>query len=245
MEPLSNKRGKFWLKAEDKKRKRDATPKASKPTTPKPTPKRASKKKSPPHLVDEPVIPPENVTGEDLLNMTFAEYEKLSAAQVAQDAAKAAQEDEKAKNVDAATGGDSMKETLVEGVVHTDSSETDTDIDVTQMAPTMYVSGKFKIKGPSRKKKGSDEEDAPYVPTAAEAKKVKRGRGIKRSAKPSGATPQKQKIRKIVVKPIKDKANDSSKALEKVSVEVPIVEAQVHVPTPPRSHVQQSIPFQA
>ncbi|KAM0041824.1 hypothetical protein Hdeb2414_s0011g00370791 [Helianthus debilis subsp. tardiflorus] len=174
--------------------------------------------------------------------MTFSKYEKLSTAQ---DATKAAQEAEKAKNVKAAAGGESVKETLVEGVVHMDSSEIDTDIDVTQMAPTTYVSGKFKIKGPSRKKKGSDEEDVPYVPTAAEPEKVKRGRGIKRSAKPSCATPRKQKIRKIVVKPVKDKANDYSKAPVKVSVEVPIVEAQVHVPTPPISLVQQSVPLQA
>ncbi|KAJ0466719.1 hypothetical protein HanIR_Chr14g0675321 [Helianthus annuus] len=240
MEPFSNKCGKFWLKAEDKKRKRDITPKASKPTTPKPAPKRASKKKSSPHLVDELVVPPENVTGEDLLNMTFAEYEKLSAAQVAQDAAKAAQEAEKAMNVEATTGGDTVKEVLVEGVVHTYSSETANDIDVTQIAPTMYVSGKFKIKGPSRKKKGSDEEDVPYMPTAAEAEKVKRGRGIKRSAKPSGATPRKQKVRKIVVKTVKDKAGESSKVLEKVTIEVPVVEAQVHVPSPPRSSIQES-----
>ncbi|KAJ0764829.1 hypothetical protein HanPI659440_Chr08g0296561 [Helianthus annuus] len=123
MEPFSNKRGKFWLKAEDKKRKRDAIPKASKPTTPKPAPKRPSKKKSPPHLGDEPVVPPENVTGDNLLIMTFAEYERLSAARVAQDAAKAAQEAEKAKNAEAMAGGEAVKETLVEGVVHTDSSE--------------------------------------------------------------------------------------------------------------------------
>ncbi|KAF5765217.1 hypothetical protein HanRHA438_Chr15g0713501 [Helianthus annuus] len=148
MEPFANKHGKFWLKAEDKKRKRDTIPKTSKSTTPKAIPKRSSKKKSPPHLVDEPDdVPPENVT-----------------VTAAQDAAKAAQEAEKAKqaggeNVEAAAGGETVGETLVEGVVHTDSSETDTDIDVTQLAPTTYVSGKIKIKGPSRKKMGSDEED--------------------------------------------------------------------------------------
>ncbi|MFS7911137.1 hypothetical protein Hanom_Chr02g00114501 [Helianthus anomalus] len=52
---------------------------------------------------------------------------------------------------------------LKEGVVHMDSSETKSEIDVTQLSPTTYVSGKIKIKGPSRKKKASDEEDAPYV----------------------------------------------------------------------------------
>ncbi|KAJ0942034.1 hypothetical protein HanPSC8_Chr03g0087121 [Helianthus annuus] len=228
MESFSNKRGKFWLKAEDKKKKRDTTPKASKPATPKPAPKRASKKKSPPHLVDEPAIPPQNVTetGEEILNMSFAEYEVLSATQVARDAKKAkSAEQAGGENVKATTGGESVKETVVEGVVHTDSSETDTYINVTQIALTTYVSGKFKIKGPSRKKKGSDEEDAPYVPTDAEAAKSKRGRGIMRSAKPTGPTPRKQKAQKIVIRPLKDKACDFLKAPENVTEEVPIVEA--------------------
>ncbi|MFS7946082.1 hypothetical protein Hanom_Chr06g00531841 [Helianthus anomalus] len=177
MEPFSNKRGKFWLKVEDKKKKSDTTPKASKPTTPKATPKRSSKKKSPPLLVDEPDVPPENVneTGDDIFNMTFDEYEKISVAQVAREAEK--------------------------------------------------------------QNKLVDEEDAPYVPTTAEAEKLKRGRGIKRSAKPTSATPRKQKIRNIVVKVVKDKTGESSKVLEKVSIEEPIVEAQVHVHTPPRSPI--------
>ncbi|KAJ0625909.1 hypothetical protein HanLR1_Chr01g0006091 [Helianthus annuus] len=150
---------------------------------------------------------------------------------------------ELAKSADQA-GGEEVKETEVEGVVHTDSSATDLDIDVTQMAPTHYVSGKFKLKGPFKKKKGSDEDDAPYVPTEAEARKVKRGRGIKRSAKPIGGTPRKSKVRKIVIKPLKGKADDSSKAPEKVIEEVPIIEAQVHVPSPPRSPIHESIPIQ-
>ncbi|MFS7911138.1 hypothetical protein Hanom_Chr02g00114511 [Helianthus anomalus] len=49
MEPFLTKRGKFWLKVEDKKRKRYTTPKASKSTTPKAAPRRSSRKKSPPH----------------------------------------------------------------------------------------------------------------------------------------------------------------------------------------------------
>ncbi|MFS7964309.1 hypothetical protein Hanom_Chr08g00748711 [Helianthus anomalus] len=41
------------------------------------------KKKSPPRLVDEPIIPPTDVIkeGVDLLKMSFTEYEKLSSAQ--------------------------------------------------------------------------------------------------------------------------------------------------------------------
>ncbi|MFS7978176.1 hypothetical protein Hanom_Chr10g00912511 [Helianthus anomalus] len=183
MEPFYNKRGNFRLKGEDKKRKRNVTPKALKPATPKHAPKKASKKKYLPHLVDEPATPPDfvNVEGEGT------------------------------------TGGESVKETFVEDVVHTDSSATDLDIHVTQVAPTHYVSGIYKLKGPSRKRKGSDEDDAPYVPTDAEAGKVKKGRGIKRSAKPIDATPRKSKVQKILIKPLKEKACDSSKAPEKVT----------------------------
>ncbi|KAF5768540.1 hypothetical protein HanRHA438_Chr14g0648171 [Helianthus annuus] len=77
------------------------------------------KKKSPPRLVDEPVISPTDVInqGVDLHKMSFADYEKLSTAQGAQDAVKT---DE---NVEA--GGEGVKETFVKGEVHTDSSETE------------------------------------------------------------------------------------------------------------------------
>ncbi|KAF5810223.1 hypothetical protein HanRHA438_Chr04g0176581 [Helianthus annuus] len=108
------------------------------------------KKKSPPHLVDEPLIPPQEVIdqGIDLLKMSFADYEKLSTAQVDKDAAKTTE------NVEA--GGEGLKETFVEGEVHTDSSETESENDLTQMAPTSYVSGKLKLKKIPKKKKASD-----------------------------------------------------------------------------------------
>ncbi|KAJ0447818.1 hypothetical protein HanLR1_Chr17g0668171 [Helianthus annuus] len=222
MELFANKRGKFLLKAEDKKRKKDSTPKVSKSTTPKAAPKRLTKKKSPPHLVDKPVdVPPENVyvTGDDILQMTFDEYEKIVTAQVALEAEKAKNDEQVGgENVEATTGGETVKEKLVEGVVHTDSSKIESDIDVTQLAPTTYVCGKIKIKGPSRKKKGSDEEDASYVPTPTEAEKLKKCRGMKRSAKPTGETPRKQKIRKTTSKAVKGKSGESVKALEKVAV---------------------------
>ncbi|MFS7947366.1 hypothetical protein Hanom_Chr06g00547461 [Helianthus anomalus] len=90
------------------------------------------KKKSPPHLVDEPVITPQEIIekGVDLLNMSFVVYKSLSTSQVAKDAAKAAE------NVETEAGGESLKETFVEGEVYTDSSETKSEIDLTQMAPT-------------------------------------------------------------------------------------------------------------
>ncbi|XP_021975040.1 calponin homology domain-containing protein DDB_G0272472-like [Helianthus annuus] len=123
------------------------------------------KKKSPPHLVDDPVISPQEVIDQrvDLLKMSFADYEKLSTAQ---DAAKTAE------NVEA--GGESLKETFVEGEVHTDSSETESDTDPTKIAPTSYISGKFKLKKSPKKKKASDEEDATYEPTPVEKEKLKK-----------------------------------------------------------------------
>ncbi|MFS7926508.1 hypothetical protein Hanom_Chr04g00297861 [Helianthus anomalus] len=74
------------------------------------------KKKSPPRLVDEPVIPPTDVIkeGVDLLKMSFANYEKLSTAQGAQDVTKTGD------NVGAS--GENVKETFIEGQVHTDLS---------------------------------------------------------------------------------------------------------------------------
>ncbi|KAJ0433898.1 hypothetical protein HanPSC8_Chr17g0774321 [Helianthus annuus] len=249
MELFANKRGKFLLKAEDKKRKKDSTPKVSKSTTPKDAPKRLTKKKSPPHLVDKPVdVPPENVyvTGDDILQMTFDEYEKIATAQVALEAEKAKNDEQVGgENVEATTGGETVKEKLVEYVVHIDSSKIESDIDVTQLAPTTYVCGKIKIKGPSRKKKGSDEEDASYVPTPTEAEKLKKCRGMKRSAKPTGETPRKQKIRKTTSKAVKGKSGESVKALEKVIVEEPVVQAEIHVPIPPVYPIQVSIPVQA
>ncbi|KAF5785965.1 hypothetical protein HanRHA438_Chr10g0447231 [Helianthus annuus] len=166
MKPFYNKRGNFWKKIVEIKKKR-ATPKVAKSPTPKPAAKRISKKKSPPRLVDEPIdLPPENVDvtviGEPFLN--------ISVEHAAADAAKIAE---------AATGGEAQKETFVEGEVHSDSSATVSDIDITQMAPTLFKSGKFTLKGASNKKKKSDEDDVPYVLTEEEAGKSRKSRGMK------------------------------------------------------------------
>ncbi|MFS7986719.1 hypothetical protein Hanom_Chr11g01013611 [Helianthus anomalus] len=213
------------LKVEHKKRKRVDTTRTPKDSIPKAAPKRTSKKKSPPHLVDEPdEVQPGNVNVES-------------------DAAKAAQEAEKAKNAEK-FGGENVEmveETFVEGVVHIDSSETECDIDVTQIAPTTGVSGKIRMTGPSRKMKNSDEEDASYVPTT-EAEKLKKGRGImKRKAKRTGATPRKHKIRKTTAKVVKDTIGECLQAPETVTMDEQIVQAEIHIPTPPTSPIQESI----
>ncbi|MFS7953290.1 hypothetical protein Hanom_Chr07g00616791 [Helianthus anomalus] len=147
------KKLRFWFVKDEKKKR---TPKVS---TPKVVIKgnnvnicvaETKKKKSPPRLIDKSVIPPTDVIkeGVDLLKMSFADHEKLSTAQGTQ----GDQEAEKiAENIKA--GGEGVKETFVEGQVHTDSSETESDFDLTKIAPTPYVSGKQKLKKLPKKKK--------------------------------------------------------------------------------------------
>ncbi|MFS8034934.1 hypothetical protein Hanom_Chr17g01587041 [Helianthus anomalus] len=183
MQQFVPKKTRWWVKKDEKQKKRTPTARTPKATTPKAAPKRASKKqKSPPHLIDEPdEVSSENVnvTGDDIFNMAFDEYGQIAAVQVAQEAEKSKNAEQVGgKNVEAAAGGETVKETLVEGEVHTDSSDTEREIDVTKMAPTTYVSGKFKIKGPSRKKKGSDNEDTTYEPLAVEKKKLLKRKGL-------------------------------------------------------------------
>ncbi|KAJ0794828.1 hypothetical protein HanPI659440_Chr04g0143521 [Helianthus annuus] len=140
----------------------------------------STKRKSPPGLVDESVILPTDLIkdGADLLKMSFAEYEKRSAAAGAEivnvEVQKTAENVEKtAENIEAA--GEGVKETHVEGLVYTDSSATESDeIDPTKIAPTSYVSGKQKFKGSPKKKKASDEEDATYEPTPKRRRKFLR-----------------------------------------------------------------------
>ncbi|KAJ0610743.1 hypothetical protein HanHA300_Chr01g0007171 [Helianthus annuus] len=174
--------------------------------------------------------------------MTFDEYETISAVQVAQDAAKATQEAEKAKNVEAVEGGETVKETLVEGEVHTDSSATESDIEVTKMAPTSYVSGKFRMKGPSRKKKGSDDEDATYEPLAVEKEKLSKRKGIqKRKAQPTGKVARRRKARKITISI--PKQIPEIERVENEEVEIP-VKSEFRMATPPTSPTPESIPVQ-
>ncbi|MFS8035287.1 hypothetical protein Hanom_Chr17g01591321 [Helianthus anomalus] len=187
MELLLLKKTRWWVKKDEKPRKRTL-----KVTTPKVVQKDTKKKKSPPRLVDEPLIDPQEVIdrGVDLLNMSFAEYERLSAPQVDKDVAKSTE------NVESTAGGEALKETLVEGEMHTNLSETESEIEVTQIAPISYVSGKFKLKKTVKKKKASDEEDATYEPTSSEKEKLKKKSIRKRKARPTGEVPKRHKVRK-------------------------------------------------
>ncbi|KAJ0580799.1 hypothetical protein HanHA300_Chr04g0133531 [Helianthus annuus] len=171
---------------------------------------KTEKKKSPPTLIDETVIPPTELIkkGADLLNMTFDEYMKHTDAKIAKATNVAEKEaDTTANNVEA----EGVKETLVEGVVQSDSSATESDeVDPTKIAPTSYVSGKQKYKGSPTKKKYSDEEDSTYVPTSKEKRK-----GLK-----------KRKARHVGVVSRSVRAKKDSTTVP----EVPIVEKSVEVP---------------
>ncbi|MFS7965404.1 hypothetical protein Hanom_Chr09g00761861 [Helianthus anomalus] len=81
-----------------------------------------------------------------------------------------------------------MKEMLVEGEVHTDSGDTESDIDVSKM-----VSRKLKLKRTLKKKKDSDEDGATYEPTPVENEKLKKKGIKKRNAQPKGDLPRRQK----------------------------------------------------
>ncbi|KAJ0922726.1 hypothetical protein HanPSC8_Chr05g0207161 [Helianthus annuus] len=183
---MTEKRLRFWYE-KDGKRKR--TPKVSpKVVAPKVVIKEPAKKKSPQRLVDEPMLNPMDLIqqGVDLMKMTLDDFVKQSEdAKTAKAAKEATKEVEtSAKNVEA----ESLKEKEVEGVVHTDSSETEPEYDTSKLGV-----GKIKLKlKPQKKNKGSDEEDAMYIPTPEEKKKVIR----KRKSIPTGVIPRSIRARK-------------------------------------------------
>ncbi|KAF5778937.1 hypothetical protein HanRHA438_Chr12g0564771 [Helianthus annuus] len=159
------KRSRWWVKVDDKKKKKRRTPTQTTPkaSTPKAAAKRIPKKKktpTTPHLVDEPSRDEaqhggDNVVGGD--NEIF--YKEIEQIIADTDAAEKAQNAEKASGEAGGekAGGENVEtvdETLVEGVVRTDSSETESNIDLTQIAPTTSHNEKRGRKaGPSRKRK--------------------------------------------------------------------------------------------
>ncbi|KAM0057043.1 hypothetical protein Hdeb2414_s0005g00153611 [Helianthus debilis subsp. tardiflorus] len=218
------KRSRWWVKVDDKKQKKMRTPtqKTPKASTPKAAAKRTPKKKKTPmtpHLVDEP-------SGMKLSMVVI----------MLQNAEKAGGEKAVGENVE------TVDETLVEGVVCTDSNETKSDIDLTQIAPTTCHNEKRgRKKGQSRKRKNSDDEDASYVPSAVE--KITKGIGrLKRSSQLAEDIPRKHKIRKTTAKVVKATSGKSMQVpVESVVVEVPIFQSEVHIATPTTSPRQESI----
>ncbi|MFS7913332.1 hypothetical protein Hanom_Chr02g00140611 [Helianthus anomalus] len=95
-----------------------------------------------------------------------------------------------------------------------------------------------------------DEEDASYEPTAAEKEKLTKHKGrLKRKSQPSDDSPKKLKARKTTVTIVKVtlRSKPIQRAEERVetsAVETPVVEAEIHIATPPRSPIHEFIPIQ-
>ncbi|KAJ0796463.1 putative transcription factor bZIP family [Helianthus annuus] len=169
--------------------------------------------------------------------MSLADYERLSTAQVDKDAEKTAE------NVEAEAVGEGLKETFVEGEVHTDSSETESEIDLTQMAPTSYISGKLKLKKIPKKKKVSDEEDATYEPTPVEKEKLKKKGIRKRKARPTGEVSRRKKGRKDTTSiPIPEEVRKKTPEQPQKTVEEPCSASKKPQTSQSSSHGFQKVP---
>ncbi|KAJ0786465.1 hypothetical protein HanOQP8_Chr02g0071571 [Helianthus annuus] len=131
IEFFEHKRSRWFLK-DAYKQKKKRTPKA----TPKITPKKSTSK---PHLVDEP--------SEDEVQPGGDNVEGGNVDSSQQDITV-----EEIVNIIAADDAEKAGDDQVEGVVRTDSSETESDIDITQIAPTTGHNGKQGRKEKSSRK---------------------------------------------------------------------------------------------
>ncbi|MFS7913329.1 hypothetical protein Hanom_Chr02g00140571 [Helianthus anomalus] len=95
-----------------------------------------------------------------------------------------------------------------------------------------------------------DEEDASYEPTAAEKEKLTKDKGrLKRKSQPSDDSPKKLKPRKTTATTVKVTLGSkpiqrAEERVETSAVETPVVEAEIHIATPPRSPIHEFIPIQ-
>ncbi|MFS7904604.1 hypothetical protein Hanom_Chr01g00038051 [Helianthus anomalus] len=239
---MTEKKLRFWYEKDEKKRKR--TPKISlKVVTPKVVIKgkvgkgeSQEKLKSPPRLVDETVIPPTDLImqGAKLLNKSLEKYLKYTADEAVKAAVKAqgSNVDKEAKTTTKNVEVEGVKETLVEGVVESDSSATESDeVDPTMISPTSYVSGKKKLKRSLKKKKDSDEEDSTYIPTLDEKKKL-RLYSSSREVEKAQSVPEIEKIQSTEVETKKAPESPIFERVEK-EVEVEFMGERQSIPPPP------------
>ncbi|KAJ0640274.1 hypothetical protein HanRHA438_Chr16g0751171 [Helianthus annuus] len=140
--------------------------------------------KSPPRLVDDPVLDPSEVLqqGVGLLKDTLESFLKKN------------EEATTAKVQSSSVQAESVKDKELEGVVHTDSSDADDESSETESEIEKIGVGKVLLKKkPQKKKKGSDDEDETYVPTP----QVEKKKGVlKRKAVQSGLIPRSVRARK-------------------------------------------------
>ncbi|MFS7967579.1 hypothetical protein Hanom_Chr09g00787381 [Helianthus anomalus] len=137
-------------------------------------------------------------------------------------------------------GGDER----VEGVVQTDSSETESDNQILTSTADPMENWRKKKDKPTKKRKDSDEDDASYVPIAAELEKSKKGRGRrKRMSQRESESPQAKKARKGPGRGIQvtiggERVQRMTERVETSVVETStVVSTEIPVPAPPRSHV--------
>ncbi|MFS7986238.1 hypothetical protein Hanom_Chr11g01007981 [Helianthus anomalus] len=167
MREMVEKKLRYWF-VKDGKRKR--TPKTSpaifipKEPTPKIVVKGPSKEPQS-NLIDVPMVNPVDLSqqGFDLTKATFEQYIKLTEATTTKD-----------KSASVQVEGD--KEKQAEDVVHEESEDADDESSETKPEIDMTTVGRGKVqmkKKPQKKRKGSNEEDSTYTPTADETKKLR------------------------------------------------------------------------
>ncbi|KAM0046268.1 hypothetical protein Hdeb2414_s0009g00314171 [Helianthus debilis subsp. tardiflorus] len=242
MNEMVEKKTRWWF-VKDGKRKR--TPKTSHvvPIPKEHTPKICKgysergrpSKESQQRLVDELVLDPSEVIqqGANLLKHSLECYLKKNEEVAAQ------------KEHSSSIPTESVKETEPEGVARDDSCEADDESTETDSKHDLTTLGRGKAqlkRKPTKKKKGSDEEDTTYTPSVEETKKLR----IKRKAVQTGVIPRNVRAKKggatlstdqggkkenhieisKVLEAEKDQSVEIPKEPEVQSVEVPEVEVQ-------------------
>ncbi|KAJ0734884.1 hypothetical protein HanPI659440_Chr11g0425491 [Helianthus annuus] len=220
MSELVEKKTRWWF-VKDGKRKRMPKTSPVVPIPKEPAPKIVVKgsSKEPQHrLVEEQVLDPSSIPQEgiDLTKATFEQFVKIT-------------KDITQKEQSSSAPTESVKDKEPKGVARDDSSETDDESTETETKLDLTTLGRGKAqlkKKPTKKKKGSDEEDTTYTPSVEETKKLR----IKRKAIQTGVIPRNVRAKKSGATLPKEQAGKSEKHVttskvqeaEKIqSVEVP------------------------
>ncbi|KAJ0667672.1 hypothetical protein HanPI659440_Chr17g0680371 [Helianthus annuus] len=238
MSELVEKKTRWWF-VKDRKRKR--TPKTSPvvfiPKEPalkivvKGIVKRGRSSKEPQQiLVDEPVLDPSEVVqqGADLLKHSLESFLQRNEEVTAQ------------KEQSTSVQGESVKDKEPEGVARDDSSEADSESTETELELDLTTPGRGKAqlkKKPTKKQKGSDEEDSTYTPSDDERKKLR----IKRKVVQTGVIPRNVRAKKAGATLPKDKDGKSEKHVTTSTVLEAEKTQSVEVPQAPEAQTQ-SVP---
>ncbi|MFS7918204.1 hypothetical protein Hanom_Chr03g00198081 [Helianthus anomalus] len=237
MSEMVEKKTHWWF-VKDGKRKRIPKTSPIVPIPKKPTPKivvkglvkggvirRRPSKQPQQRLVDEHVLDPSEVLqkGADLLKQSLESYLKRNGEVAAQ------------KDQSTSVPTEIFKETEPEDVARDEfddaddeSTETETELDLATLDR-----GKAQLKKkPTKKKKGSDEEDTTYTPSVVETKKLR----IKRKTVQTGVIPRNVRARKGGASMPESQSGKSEKHV--MSSKVHEAEKVQHVEDPKEPHVQ-------